>query len=817
MLPALHLVAVYVGTICLSLWLVHRFVRKLSRPAVAGLLILPLTLPGAALFQGKVYAPMDLLYEHAPWSDVAQAHDIEPSPSIAGDLPFQIVPWHLAVRDAWSAGDWPIWNPYILAGDLLAASAQPAPYHPLNILSLLLPLDLSLTYQAAAMLFLAALGAFLFCRELECGELASLVGAASWMLSGFLMFWLLWPMAAAVATMPWIAAGVWRLPRFGLLTTGLTLLLLSGHPESMLHVTATGCVLGLLVIVLRYRAPGRAAHERLGRMVKLGTAAALAGLIAGGLSAIHLLPILDALPETGMYKLRQEQFARQDHSVPWPVALERMNTAVLPFRFGIVWSHHRLPTAGFFIPMSSAYVGTVALGLALLGLWRGGLAQGRAVRWFFAAWAGVGVAAGAGTPGVTHLLAALPLFDLSIHRRWVFAAAWALSALAALGAEAFLRRSRESPRTSYRDLAVCSLVATIVAGTSLWENWQEMRSPAGATGLTSAFLAHHSLLLLAPPLLATVAALAASRIRAVVPLHLGWLLLLLLVGQRSLESAGRYPTLDRDDAFPEVPIVAAIPPSDTPERVVGVGFTFLANTSTFYGLEDVRGYQPMSSRIYGETFPLWDTRPQVFFNEVHSLDSPFLDFLGVRWAIAPRQLTADHAWRRVEVARSVQLMENAQALPRAFLPQRIFFDLAEPLRPMADVQDFAEVAFIDTPAPNRPEGLAVSNGRGSVTTKRHGTGLWLNVRLEDPAWVVISQPHWRGWRALRHTADGGREELPVLTANHAFLALHLPAGPSDVELFFSPSSFRIGRTLTLATLLLLVTASLLRRRIRTEA
>lgn len=807
MLAALHLVAVYLGTASLTLWLVHRFVRPLSTAAALWLALLPLALPGAALIRGQVYAPMDLLYAHAPWSDVAEAHDAQHRPSAAGDLPFQIVPWHQAVRDAWSAGDWPLWNPYILSGDLLAASAQPAPYHPINLLSLLLPLDLSLTFQVAAMLLLAAVGGFLFCRELNCGAVASLVGAATWTFSGFLVFWLLWPMHSAVATLPWIVAGVHRLPRFGLLASGLTLLLLSGHPESMLHVVATGCTYGLLVLVQRRR-----------DALRIVTAAVLAGLIAGGLAAIHLLPIVDALPETAMYQLRHEQFAHQDHSVPWLIARERIATAVLPFRFGISWTPETLPAPGFYVPMSSAYVGTVALGLALLGLWIG---RGASLRWYLAAWAVVGVLAGAGAPGVTHAMAALPLFDLSIHRRWVFAAAWALATLAALGVDALLRRDGNAAGPALGRLAGCLGVASAVAALALWENWGEMRVPAAGDGLSVDFLQHHALLLLVAPLVACALAFVARRDRQRSPRvsmrHVAWLLLLLIAGQRAAESAGRFPSLEREDAFPDVPILAAIPESDQPERVVGVGFTFLANTSAFYGLEDVRGYQPMASRSYSQTYTLWDTELQVFFNEVADLRSPFLDFLGVRWAIAPRKIPAGDGWRRVGVSRSVQLMENADALPRAFVPQRVVLEMAQPIHRMRSVTDFSRIAFVDTPVPNVEGARPVDNGGGRVTTTRNGTGLRLKADLEDDAWVVISQPHWRGWRATLRDAGGHRTDLPVHTANHAFLALRLPAGSSRVDLVFSPSSFRAGRAAALATLLVLVTASLWRRRIRTEA
>lgn len=807
MLATLQLFAVYLGSAVLVLWLVHRTVRRLTGWAAAVLLLLPMAMPGPAMVRGEVYAPMDALFEHLPWSDHAEELGVEPRPTLAGDLPFQIIPWHKAVRDAWAAGEWPLWNPYMLAGDLLAASAQPAPFHPLNLASLLLPLDLSVTYQAAAMLFLAAVGFFLFARELGCSELPSLLGAVAWTFCGFLSFWLLWPMAAAVLTMPWIAAGVRRLfrgartpdrprlPPWGLLAASLSLLLLSGHPESMLHLVTLGSLYGLLELALNF-GPGPAPpRERLAAAGRVVAAGILAGVFAGGVAAIHLLPIVDALPDTAMYELRQSHFADLDHSVPWIIARERMNTVLLPFRFGMTWTEETLPAPGFFVPMSSAYVGTAALGLALFGLWRN---RWRG-RWFFAVWAVVGVAAGAGAPGVTHALAALPLFDLSIHRRWVFAAAWSLATLVALGADAWLEHSEAPARPARRGrrLAACFGVVVVAAGLALWENWDEMRHPAEGDGLSSTFLTHHGLLLLLPALAAGLLSVFGGRLGG---RRILWCLLALLVAQRAGELSHRFPSLDRQLFAPDVTILSAIPESDEPARFVGVDWTLLPNTSAYYGLEDVRGYQPMSSDSYTETFGLWDTAPAVYFNEVTDLDAPFLDLLNVRWAVAHRSFRPPDGWRFVTRHGHVQLLENTEVLPRAYLPRNVILDDPRVRMRMASVGSFSHLSFVDTPAEDARGHQPIRNGRGTVAARRDGTGLRLSVQTEEAAWLVVSEPSWSGWRAVRIAADGERTPMPVHTANHAFLALEAPAGSYEVELYFSPMSFRIGRAVTAVTL-----------------
>jgi len=160
-------VLAYAAFASLALGLFHRGVRRLRAGTAAALLLLPLLFTGGALLTGRVYAPIDLLYNAPPLAD--QRADLglprEPHNATLWDLAFQIIPWRAAVQAALRAGEWPLWNPGILAGDPLAASAQPAPYHPVNLIGALLPLPRGVTFAATATLFLAALGGFAFLRE----------------------------------------------------------------------------------------------------------------------------------------------------------------------------------------------------------------------------------------------------------------------------------------------------------------------------------------------------------------------------------------------------------------------------------------------------------------------------------------------------------------------------------------------------------------------------------------------------------------------------------------------------------------------------
>lgn len=69
MIPSQTLALVlYVAAAALVLWLTHRFVCRLSRGAMAFLLLVPFLFVGQALITSRVYAPVDKIYIDIPLS-----------------------------------------------------------------------------------------------------------------------------------------------------------------------------------------------------------------------------------------------------------------------------------------------------------------------------------------------------------------------------------------------------------------------------------------------------------------------------------------------------------------------------------------------------------------------------------------------------------------------------------------------------------------------------------------------------------------------------------------------------------------------------
>lgn len=381
--------ALYSVTALALLLLSHRFIRPISRIAAIVLFLLPFVFTGYALLTSRVYGPVDQPYSSHPlnWMKVTYGLGEAHNPQLS-DLYAQMIPWRKAVQWSLAHGEWPLWNPFILSGDILAQSAQPASYSPLTLLALLLPVPLGLTFSAAIAHFLAAFGAFLFAREIGCRDSSSLIAAAGWTFATSIVFYILWPLGVAWIWLPFVLLGICR-ASLPILTAAFTMLLLSGHPETALHVVFLGGAYALL--------------QRSRRVI---LNAVIAGLLALALSAIFILPILEAAPQTMEYATRTGPFADTPRGVPMEEVGKRLAAEIRA-------------------------ACSVILILAIYAIWR----VRRAETWFFAGLAVFGLLAHAEWKPLARALQALPLFDAALNERFAFGAAFAFAVLAAMGVE----------------------------------------------------------------------------------------------------------------------------------------------------------------------------------------------------------------------------------------------------------------------------------------------------------------------------------------------------------------------------------------------
>jgi hypothetical protein len=760
----------------------------LRRRDAAVLILVPLVFVGPALATGRTLFPVDRAYRVQP----LDAHRDRlggrpPSAAIFHDPFVLIAPWRAAVRQAYAMGEWPLWNPWCRAGEPLAGLAQSAPYAPVNLVALMVPLEDEAALVGGLHLAIAGFGGFLAIAGFGLSRRAALVGAVAWMTSGFLLFWTLWPVTPTLAFFPWVLFAAVRLARCpsrgnaALLAGMLTLILLTGHSESVAHaiLVAAACT-AFALPWRRVRAP------LIDHPVVRSTGYAIgAGLVAVALSAFFLLPHLEAIDQTMELVMRRGATDKAFHARPYGESAALLRTEFVPHAWGITNDEvGRQPHYGFSLyAPGRAFSGGLILALGAAGLAgpRRRIAAAGAALYLF------GVLAGIGFRPLHLILARLPVFDLALNDRLAFVGAFGLALLAASGIDAW-----DSPEPKWRATAWITAAAALALGLLAALFWND----AAALGLDARVYLERTAWLVVPAL-AGAALLAFARPRDIAVL----LLLAAHLAERRAETGYLFVPQERRAFFPLVVPLDAVPETAEPQRVLALDVALPPNTFTHYSFEDPRGDNAMTLRRFAQfrNYRNDPQNPSWTFLRFNRLDDPVVDLLNARYVLVPRPKTAPYWYRQIAAGKSLVLYENRHALPRAFLPRRVVLG-SDPVTLMARTavnQNFRQLATIE------PIGPPVAtkekrNARGRVVTRKKGLGFEIEAELARAGWIVVSESHWPGWHA---TIDG--RELPLAYADHAFVGIYAPAGRSRIDFKYRPNSFVWGLRISVGTVLLL--------------
>jgi len=429
----------------------------------------------------------------------------------------QFVPWQRMAAEMWRAGHLPLWNPLAGCGAPLAANYQTAAFYPLNVLYLLLPAEVALSWTTALHLALAGWGMYGWGRAVGLERFPAFIGALALEGSGFLVARAaLFPSIAF--TFPWLAVWLWRAEvlvqrgrmRDALwLGLALGLGLLAGHAQT---ATYGGVLLvGYMAFRTLQEAGGRK-REAGGREQEAGSRKREAGsrrqeprdwslvighwslvifsLVIGlGLAAVQLLPTAELMAQSQRFGGVDYDFAMTYSLWPW-----RLITFAAPDFFG---SPGRGDYWGYATYWEDAgYVGVLPLLLAVGAVFgrrrrskgaegrRGGGAgeqgsggvrkrgrkeagkqegeKGLVRFWTIGGAIALVLALGKNTPVFPFLFRHVPGFNLfQAPARWLAVTTVALAALAALGAQ---RWSVGRPGRRRGVLGVVVGVAVLIGG-----------------------------------------------------------------------------------------------------------------------------------------------------------------------------------------------------------------------------------------------------------------------------------------------------------------------------------------------------------------
>jgi hypothetical protein len=744
-------------------WLLARGLGlRLSRSAVLGGWIAPLLVLAPWIAGHALLAPCNLLQDVAPGAPTIFNADREHD--LLNDVIYQILPWELEVRHAFSRGRLPLWSDSLGGGSSPWSNPQAGALSPLQMAVRALPLQHHLLGALILKLLVGFQGTWLLARSAGRSRASSLLAAAGFALGGGLFSWALFPVTATAAWVPWLAAGTVRLFRHpgrrAVATTAAitAAILLSGHPETALFggLFAGACGLGL-----RRRAAG------LGRSL---AAAALAATLGFGLAAPQLLPFLASVPDSQRAHDTRDP-GRPNGSVWLLAPLSWFQPGYGGFVLAPASPHafgrpYQGPFRGPFnwAEAEAGYTGLLAFagaGLALLA------ARDRRA-WPFVGFAGAGLLVTSRFLPLAQLLYAVPPLRVPAYTRLLPVVSLALCLAGAFGTDLLLRRGRTRSRGAaavWASLALAALISLAVAA----DRW--------------------TITLWA--LLAIAAALASWRPRWGAAALAAVLLLDLIPWSRSLLPVGHPSLFYPRSALMDRLVQEAGDPAAG--RATGGEYLLYPGFLQVYGVADFRVHDPLASAAYLHVLDLafgFHPSMEQYFAPIRNLDHPLLDFLGVRAVVGSPAVPLYRTLPRVDDGRFAPftLMLNPDALPRWFFPREsVVIERGRLDRWIVELAAARRVAvFTDEVGSWRPVPGGAASPDPRVVSAAPGRVI-LEVPGGGEALLASSVAFSRGW-----SARAGGRALQTLHVNGAFLGVRLPAGASRVELRFLPPGLVTG-------------------------
>ena len=806
--------------------------RRLARLMIvlAGIALGQAILYGPSLAGRKILLPLDILAQPEVYIPLMPGRaQTYPHNGNLVDLVVTSEPSRRYLGSELRSGRLPSWNPYQYAGvpDILPK------FSPFMLLGAAFASPRIIPWVELLKAITAGVGFYLFCRRvLRVAFWPGAIAAWCYPLTGFFVLWQGLGPDAPMVWFPWLLLAVDKTARrtSPLAPVGLGavtgLVLTSGQLDVCGQMLLASGFYAVWCLTDAYRKEWRS-----WRPGKAGLALAAGWGLGFMLAAPYLLPVLE-YAQTGA-RMAQRSAGMEERP---PVGLPALPQVVLPKMYGSQEQDTvpNFPNGQGSLAESSAaaYAGLLAtLFVAPLAFCS---RRHRSLNLF---WVGLGFFAlswSLNVPLLVNLLR-LPGLNMMSHNRFVFATAFAILALAAVGLDA-LWCGRVQWRWWFW------LPAAVSAGLCGWCIERALTLPqAVGRGITAQVIQGHNVEWVhdlqgvrlvqewyvrayATEALLCALALAAWLLLWFRKTRRPWLLALLgflMVGDLLWFGCGRAAQCDPALYYPPIPVLERLAQS-APGRIIGYA-CLPAALAEICGLRDIRGYDAVDpgrlmdlmaigcdprATVVQYALTQWLAPAAKLRPEGGIQLSPVLDMLGVRYVVfrdsppptAHPALQGPDYW----------VMVNSNALPRAFIPRRVEVATGEKarLQKLASPRfDPRAVAYVESPV----DLTASCQGTAEIIDDLP-TRIRVSVHMDTPGLVVLADLWDKGWQAYRNG-----QRVPILRTNHAIRGVVVPAGSWAIDFRYAPASFAWGlRLAALAAVVLLVGLVIALRKHQTE-
>ena len=747
------------------------------------LVLLAAVFPGTFL-RGEIIVPGDILFHGPPWADYAPEGFERVRNPLMVDIVAAMYPYYSLCSRALAEDAWPLWNPLEYAGMPLLANCQTAAFYPPRLLHVFFDIRVATTLYVLLKLWLCGMTAFLCAWRLGFRLPMARFVSVAYMLGCYNVVWCYWPLPDVSAWLPVLFLGVeLTLARryrggFFAMSSGATLLLLAGHPETAF--TASFC-LGI------YFAVRLVLDCRWGRdlLMQLGVCSA-AWLLALGVCAVQLLPFFEYL------RHGVTLFDRVGSETVYPLPPGALITLWVPRFFGSLADQNR---------WGSVHVNSYAMVYPGVAVWLGVFllttrgrtgtpARKRIIALAAAVLFGFLLAFDVSSFGWLHRL---PVFSSTIRSYYAGFGAFALPLLAAMGFERWFSRPRRILGLWPVLALVLGVAAFLIAAYRFYG------------GLIAAYevteYVQGEMLAAALWCLLCLGVLAAFVYWRRFRILMG-LVLLLSVGDLLHAHRGLNPTMPEEQVFPDTALTDFLRGQEQPCRIGAAEGYIPPGLLAPYGIEIWLGYDG----IYPERMVCFQKSlgPEIWRNMEAACGKQYYLYNPALGAPFPLEKESER-FEFVTKLDGMALYRFKETLPRAFLvggleiinDRDALFDRmkAEDFDPARTVVTMPAEALCEKASSLPPVGDADA-GEASIT-EHTSMRVLVEVNAKREAVLVLLDAFYPGWRA---TVDGAPAGL--FPAYYTFRGVILPPGQHTVEFRYRPISFYAGLWISIASLCL---------------
>lgn len=735
------------------------------------------------VLQGLIITQTDNLNFISPWNSVKPNELTKATNQFLQDQSTEFLPFFMEAKRQFSEGLFPLWNPYIFAGNPLWANTQSALLYPLNLFHYVLPAPVGFTVSSLLKLFFGCFLTHIYCRKLKVNHGPALLAGVAFGFCSFTVFWLNHPHSNVTPLIPLCLYAVERLLQKAdlrnmlLFSLVVALTLIAGHVE-IAFLTATGCGLYYLLRLVQMRKLSIWALSQFFIVYIIGLL----------LSAILIFPFIEFLFNTAIWTERGEDI---NSSIPTAGLINLFMGDF--FRFD-GWNPRNIGYHAF-----SAFIGVAALPLVLFGVVKSfRLTMPLLLVCVFS------MAVSFSINPINWIVKNLPLFNHLPLFYFNALVAFTLSVLAAIGLQQCINKTTDTIRPLL--WVVMTLLAALIYFRFFWH-------PGG--------LSPHTL----------DVDLLLESVRSFVP----WIALILLVIcvliyfaqwiNQSLFIVLMVGTVFVDlwlvghDWNPVIKAEYGLPrekpgslkflsEQSEPFRTVGYHYILTPSTNMLAQIHDVRGYDvPVIDRYHQFFNRALKGKDSFWFYSLPEYDAtilPFLNLLNARYLLAKRELKAIPAHINLVYNDEILIYENQHAAGLASLKyQAEFVDsskrafdrviaLNEQLDQLVVIEAGSELSF-------EPQDSQAVQNNNIEYTSINSQNISLQVESQKPAWLVMSQSFYPGWKAY---VNGNETE--IFAANYVLQAIKIPSGTHQVAFKYQPLSFTLGWMVSLFTLIVVL-------------